>query len=191
MRYETVSENERVYFDTSMWVAIILGNRPSNRGFQFAQDKFQELTNGAFHVYVSDLVLMESVWAIRNRTVGDKANHQMSKDDLETMINCKVEFFYQEIMKAQMAGMVTVENPKDSLDWFLQRSHSISSKPQKNALFYRQKGKEYRYVGTGFLDFQHAIIATDLKCDRFYTTDQGFERLKSMPEFRTLSIVTP
>ena len=192
MSYETVLENEGAYFDTSMWVALILGNVSHNKHWEFAQDKFTELDNGAFHVHVSDLVLMEATWAIKKRTAeSKKKNVQTSQQDLETEIDNKVKMFYREIEKAQNAGKVTVENPQYSLDQFLQKTHSVSIRPQKDTLVYRNKEKEYRYADTGFVDFQHAIIATDLKCNHLYSLDKGFERMKSMREFRTLAIVTP
>ena len=191
MSYEIVSENERVYFDTSMWVAPMLDTSSYNTGYMFAQDKFDELKNNAFHVYVSDLVLMESACVIRRKTAEHEKNTTMSLKSLEDKIKTKVERFYQKIEKNQRAGMITVENPKDSLDWFLQQSHSVSSRPQRDTLIYRSGNTPYRYVGTGFLDFQHAIIATTLKCAYFYTLDKGFNKLKLMPEFKTLAIVTP
>ena len=194
MDYETVSNNERAYFDTSVWVAIMLGNVPHNAGFGFAEDKLKELKNNAFHVYVSDLVLMESVWAIQKRiaehTQCDE-DTKVAKDDLERKIKKKIECFYQAITEAQNVGMITVENPKYSLDYFLQQSHAVNGRPQDKTLSYRSTSKQYRYAGTGFLDFQHAIIASGLECARFYSVDSGFKRLKSMPEFKTLAIVTP
>ncbi len=190
MNYEIVPENERAYFDTSVWVALMLGNVPYNKGYVFAQDKFRELKNNAFHVYVSDLVLMEATWAIRKR-VAEHEDATTPLNSLENKIKKEVEKFYREIEVAQNAGTVTVENPKDSMDWFLQLSHSVSNRPQTNALLFRPANKRYRYAGTGFLDFQHALIATRLMCARFYSADKGFERLKSMQEFKTLAIVTP
>ena len=118
MNYEIVSDNERVYFDTSMWVANILGDVPHNKGFEFAHDKFKELQNNAFHVYVSDLVLMECVEAIKKR-VADHADGNpdtgMSTDCLQEEIEKKVVYFYQEIEKSQHKGMITVENPQGSV----------------------------------------------------------------------------
>ena len=190
MTYETVLDNERAYFDTAMWVAMVLRDAsPSDLGF--VQDKFKELKRGAFHVYVSDLVLMECSCAIRKRAAECKENANASPDDVQARIEAKVTSFYDEIMMAQRAGMITIENPPDSLDHFLQRSHDLSRHPQRQTLHYREQNKRYQYVGTGFLDFQHAIIAAGLECAYLYTLDRGFDVFNSIPAFNTLTIVTP
>lgn len=190
MTYETVSDSERAYFDTSMWTAILLHN-VSQADLGFVYDKFRELKRGTFHVYASDMVLMECSWAIRRRIAERKESASMSPDDLQREIDAKVAQFYEQIVQAQNAGMITVENPTDSLDHFLQRSHDLSRRPQKRTLHYREKRKQYQYIGAGFLDFQHAIIAARLGCSRVYTLDRGFNIFSSIPEFRTLTIITP
>ena len=146
---------------------------------------------GAFHVYVSDLVLMECSCAIRKRVAERKENANASPDDVQARIEAKVTSFYDEIVLSQRAGMITVENPKDTLDHFLQRSHDLSRHPQRQTLHYREQNKQYQYVGTGFLDFQHAIIAAGLECTYLYTLDKGFDTFNSIPAFNTLAIVTP
>lgn len=41
------------------------------------------------------------------------------------------------------------------------------------------------------MDFQHAIMATDLECTYPYTTDQEFKIFNLIPKFSTLTIITP
>lgn len=190
MTYETVLDNERAYFDTSMWAAMLLRNASSD-DLGFVQDRFKELKRGAFHVYVSDLVLMECSWAIRKRVAESKGNANASPDDVQEKIEGTVTSFYDEIVLAQRAGMITVENPEGSLDRFLQSSHDLSRHPQEQTLHYREQNKRYQYVGTGFLDFQHAILAAGLKCTCLYALDKGFNIFNSIPAFNALTIVTP
>ena len=190
MTYEIVLDNERAYFDTAMWVAMLLCNVPSD-DLGFVQDRFKELKRGAFHVYVSDLVLMECSCAIRKRVAECKENANASPDDVQEKIEAKVASFYDEIVLSQRAGVITVENPKGTLDHFLQSSHDLSLHPQKQTLRYREQNKRYQYAGTGFLDFQHAIIAANLKCACLYTLDKGFNIFNSIQAFNTLTIVTP
>ena len=163
----------------------------SRRDLGFAEERFRELKRGAFHVCASDLVLMECSWAIRKRVAENRGNAHASLGDLQREIDAKVALFYDQIVQAQLAGSITVENPRGSLDSFLQRAHDLSHRQQGQTLHYRKRHNQYRYVGTGFLDFQHAIVASDLKCSRLYTLDKGFGIFNSIPEFKTLTIVTP
>lgn len=165
---------------------------PSSRGeLEFVRDRFKDLRRGVFHVYVSDLVLMECTWAIKRRVAERKENASSSKADVSKRIGAAVTSFYDEILRAQHAGMVTVENPGGSLDDFFRASHDLSHRHQGQTLRYREANRRYQYTGAGFLDFQHAIIATSLKCAYLYSLDRGFNTLGSMPEFSALTVTTP
>lgn len=64
------------YFDANVWVAYMLD--ASDRNFLFANKLIDEINNGSYIVYVSDLVLLETISSLR-RKIAEKSLSKKTK----------------------------------------------------------------------------------------------------------------
>lgn len=178
------------YFDANVWVAYMLD--ASDRNFLFANKLIDEINNGAYIVYVSDLVLLETISSLRRKiaekSLSKKTKHSppVQRKTVAESIESKVSAFLTILNTFEKEKKVINMNPRVPIDKLHHDSFVYLSKQVGKI---RPRGKFYRYAGLNHWDFQHALIATELGADVFYTADKEFKELEKLPQFASLKFV--
>ena len=136
-------------------------------------------------VYVSDLVVLETISALRRKI--------SSKIKISTKSDSEVEQKVNEITHAYIATLEGFEKEGN----IIRKNPSYVSKLYETTLNYlidyfgsiEKQGRHYRYKGLNHWDIQHALIARSLGAETFYTTDSGFEDLKKLQMFNPMKFV--
>ena len=171
------------YFDTGVWIALLLGKKDPH--YEFAYECITRLQERKHRAFVSDLVLLEAIDALR-RIIPRYAKHShFNRLAIEEDIENKTRNLFSLIEILTKEGKTIYE----TTDASIQEIH-------KNALVYllvnfgdvrERRDGSYAYIGLGHLDIQHAMIAASLKAKTFYTTDKSFVNLEK--QFRPLKFV--
>ena len=179
----TTRSGNAAYFDANVWVAYI--RNESDLNYTFANNLIDKVYKGKKVVYVSDLVVLETISALRRKISSKIKISTESDSEVEKKICEIVDTYLAMLKKLESEGTVIRKNP------------SYVSKLYETALHYlidyfgsiEKHGKYYRYKGLNHWDIQHALIARSLGAETFYTTDSGFEELKKLQTFNSMKFV--
>lgn len=180
---ETTDSND-AYFDANIWVAYMLNELDQHH--LFANKLVDEMQKGKYQVYVSDLVLLETITSLRRKLPVKIEKTHMTKSSLKEHVKTKTYDFLNIMVKLEMDEKIINKNPNMPIT----QLHRNANRYLINYFGDLQRqGKHYLYKGLNHWDFQHALIAKSVGASVFYTTDSGFEQLKKIEQFSSLNFV--
>lgn len=171
------------YFDTSIWVGYM---RIGDPNYGFANELINKMCKDEYCVYVSDLVLLETISLLRSKIPSKIKIAAESRTKVKRKIENKICQYLAVVETYQKEGKVVSKNPsmsaedlhKASFDYLVNYFGSLG-----------KHGTFYRYVGLNHWDIQHAMIANSLGAETFYTADSDFEALKKSQIFNPMEFV--
>lgn len=179
----TIRSGSTAYFDTNIWVAYIL-NEPDL--CCFVDNLISKMRKGEYYVYVSDLVLLETISSIRRKIPLKIKNTAESSSKLEEKIREKTSKYIATLDVFRQEGKIINKNPPMSVKDLHKPTFEYLEKCFGSV---EKHGKHYRYKGLNHWDIQHVLIASALGAETFYTADSGFEALKESQVFSPLKFV--
>ena len=154
--------------------------------YPFASSLIDEMLEGKHLVYVSDLVLMETISSFRRKISEKTKSIRTTKPSLKKHIEGKTYEFLSTMIALEQDEKIINKNPSVSVN----QLHRNAWNYLVNYIGEIQiQGKHYRYKGLNHWDFQHALIAKFVGASVFYTTDNDFKQLEEMNQFRSLNFI--
>lgn len=167
----------RVYFDTNLYL-----NKFSDpfKVHSETNNMFNKVKSGEFRLIISQSILME-IYHVMCLPI-----EKISKfDDAKKAMN-EVTNAYNEIKNTtlQFPNTELVENEFDGID-SLKLIDFVENVPGSSLIDFF--GKKL----PGSMDFMHVMIASNLKCEKFFTYDNGLLSLDSNQRKGNMKILRP
>ena len=157
-----------------------------DRNYGFASKLINKMLKGEYCVYVSDLVLLETISLLRSKIPSKIKITTESRTSIEEKIENETQEYLAVVETYQKEGKIINRNPSMSVEDL----HKTSFEYLESYFGSLGKhGKFYRYKGLNHWDIQHAMIASSLGAETFYTADSGFEALKKSQMFNPMEFV--
>lgn len=186
--------------DAGVWVAY--GLKDADRHYPQAKAVIREVVTRKIKGVVSLLSLLETMDVIRKRIVERTPRSILdSKGDLERRrfisqkSQEKYQFLIDRITEAVRSDQMLIVDFKgiDIGNVFTNCNDFLSSHFGDINLFKRcltcgRDYEHYAYKGLGPIDTMHILLAREIGCNYFYTTDQSFKHLFGKPEFNSIRI---
>ena len=180
---ETIHSSNTAYFDTNIWVAYILGETDPH---SFVNNLVERMLKEEYCVYVSDLVIMETINSFRRKIPIKIKTTTESSSSLEKKITEKTLKYVTALESFRREGKIVNKNPPMSV----KQLHRFTTKYLERYFGSVEKhGRHYRYKGLNHWDIQHALIARSFGTKTFYTADSSFEELKKSQVFNPMKFV--
>ena len=111
---ETTRSDGTAYFDTNIWVGFVLSKKDHN--FVFANRLVNEMRNGKYCVYVSDLVLLETISSLRRKIPAKMKITAEPKTKVEKKIKKKTYEYMAILQTYQNEGKIINKNPPMTIE---------------------------------------------------------------------------
>lgn len=200
---------DRVYYDTNIWVAYMLGEK--YRSHHLCKPMIDAVEQEQIIVVVSDLISLELIHVIRRRVFEKySAREGITASKIESVAKKITSSFNNKIGRFERQRKGIFVSPMESVAmhhsvlhaklaaltgyakfaWYCkkcQRTHLAhthnSACPACDAV---NPTKKYRYKGLGHADLEHVFFAIHGRASAFYTLDWGFDVLKHDPDFSSI-----
>jgi len=171
-------EGVKVYFDTMLYLNKFkdpITAKPETINM------FKKVKSGEFRLIISQLTFVE-MYHVMCLPLVEKNRFNEAKDALK-QITCAYDDIKQSIMEFPNTDIQ--ENELNGIDTKLLTSF-IEKVPGSSLIDFLDKRK---YPGS--MDFLHLMIAANLKCEKFFTFDEGVLLLNSYQQKGNMQIIKP
>lgn len=162
------------------------------------KDEYYEKAKNAIHqamqnkdvIFYSSLVLLEIIDVIRKK-YPEKVTYRGKNPTIQSQIENKIEEKINKILdiftKWEFSGRARFMNPTLPVDDFHKKTFSNLRICYGDVINDDLKN-EYRYLGPGNDDVQHALIAKECHVNELISRDNGFNKFITLQEFENLKI---
>jgi len=179
-----------VYFDTSVWISA--ASTKDKKRFPRAREQFELVRTGANTLFVSNWVLLEIYKVLFDRAMRDsKVRGNPTRKNVEQFVKANFDNYVKTLL--QMAH-VEFQEPSVELALVLKEAREMTEKifgdatRQPDCPVCHGKFDFFEYNGPYQIDFIHALIARELKCDKIVTFDTDYSLMQGDRHMGTLSI---
>lgn len=170
-------EGVKVYFDTNVYFNKF---EDVYRASPATNNVFNKVKSGEFRLIISQSILME-IYHVMCLPIQKIPKFSEAKDAME-----KITDAYQDIKKAilQFPNTELPENEFDGID-SKNLIDFVENVPGSALIDFA--GKKL----PGSMDFMHLMIASNLKCEKFFTYDNGVIMINSNQRKGNMDIIRP
>ena len=163
----------------------------SDRFFESAKRLVDDVILGKKVVVVSYVVILETIHALRRR-ITENYKSERSPDDthhaqIRNTIDRIIQVFLSSVCNLARKGHVVLIDPSVSMT----DHHALILHKMTQYFGHIRAGRpnrtpEYRYMGLGHVDFEHAFLAKLYNVRTFYSSDLSFEHLDGDDDFKDM-----
>jgi len=170
-------EGVRVYFDTNLYFNKF---EDPYKVLLETNHMFNKVKSGEFRLIISQSIMME-IYHVMCLTIEKISKFEDAKEAMNQINNAyneikntMLQFPYTEFVENEFAGI----DPLKLIDF-------VEKVPGSSLIDFA--GKKL----PGSMDFMHVMIASNLKCEKFFTYDTGLLSLDSYQQKGNMKIIRP
>jgi len=193
-----------IYWDSSIWLSNFL----EDQDFPFAEQQLERIKHGSEVIVVSNLVLMEIIGVLRQRTI-EKQTYtgitEKQKADLKKLADDEVTKALTIIRDLARSRKVIITSSKMSVSELHKKTYDILScwvfgdiiptnkRCKCPACGIIRSPTTYRLKYPGHYDIQHALLANEpisnsSRVNEIVSVDRAFTQLNTLKDFQHLLI---
>jgi predicted nucleic acid-binding protein len=202
-----MTDSNFIYWDSSIWLSNFL----QDQDFPYAEQQLERIKNGSEVIVVSNLVLMEVIGVLRQRTI-EKQTYQgiteKQKAGLKKLADDEVTRALMIIRDLGRSKKVIITSSKMSVSELHQKTYDIlacwifgdilptNKRCKCPSCGVIRSPTTYRLKYPGHYDIQHALLANEpisgnLRINEIVSVDRAFTQLHTLKDFQNMVIRTP